>query len=313
MAQNIVTNYVGEKAQGYFLKSFKSGDTIGNGIITVKEKLKVAGLTMRTLDADDFIKAATCKFESSGDIDMNFRKLIGKKLQINLEICYDQLEATWEAQDMGAGADDNVPKEYIKELLKVIAGKTGEAVDKMIWVGQDVADEFVGILTHLANDTDFPSANKITGVTITPANVAEQIGKVADAIPDSVYSNDGDLVIAASSDITRAYMRSLGGFGAGGQGGSGYMAQGFVGKKPLDFEGIPIVKVGGLPKGTMVAYKVENVAFGTGLIADWTNMRVIDMKIVGDDLARIIGKFYGGTQYAYSEEIVVYNLPQATS
>lgn len=312
MAQNVVTNYVGKKAQGYFLKSFKTGDTLGNNVITIKSGLKEKGITMRTLDANGFIKSATCKFESAGDIDLGFRKLNGKKLQINLEVCYDQLEGAWEAEDMGDSANDNVPKEYIKELLKLIAAKTGEKVDKLIWTGQDVDDEFIGILTHLAGDEAFPAENQIAGTTITPANVAAEIGKVADAIPDEVYSNDGDLVIVASSDITRAYMRSLAGFGANGQGGSGYQAQGFVGKKPLDFEGIPLIKVGGLPKGTMVAYKIENVAFGTGLIADWTNMRVIDMKIIGDDLARIIGKFYGGTQYAYSSEIIVYNLPEVS-
>lgn len=310
--QNISSNYEGKVAQEYFTKSFQSGDTIANGIITVLDKLKEKGTAMRRLDASDFIKDSTCKFDAQGQVDLDYRKLVPKKLQVNLEICLDELEGAWEAEDMGASANDNVPQPYINALMLVVAAKLGEANDRLIWQGLDQANEYEGILAKLAADPDFPAGQNIAGTAITAANVATELGKVADAIPDEVYSNDGDLVIAAASNITRAYMRALAGFGASGQGGAGYQAMGFVGKKPLDFEGIPMFKIGGLPKGCMVAYKVENVAFGTGLIADWTDLRVIDMRIIGDDTFRIKGKFLGGTQYAFSEEMVAYALP-ATS
>lgn len=312
--QNIVADYTGKKAQGYMTRSFQSGDTIGQGIIRFEEGLKEKGINLRTINVEDLIKDGTCKFNADGTVDLDFVKLTGKKLQINLEICLDDLEGSWEAEDMGDSANDSLPSPYIQELLTVIAAKVGERIDQLIWQGKDEANEFLGILEQLAADADLPANQNIPLVSggIDATNVAAEIGKVTDAIPDAVYSNEGDLVLAASSSITRRYMRALAGFGANGQGGAGYQAMGFVGTKPLDFEGIPMYKVGGMPKDTMVAYKVENVAFGTGLLSDFTNLRVIDMNVVGDNTLRVIGKFFAGTKYVYANEIVAYNLP-ATS
>jgi hypothetical protein len=310
---NVSSNYIGEVAQEYFTKSLKAGDTLDQNLVRVITGLKADGVTMRRLDASNLIKDDTCTFDPSGQVDLDYKVLTAKKLEVNLSICWKDLEGAWEAQQMGDSADDNIAEAYRRELLTIIAGKIAEANDKIMWQGIAQSAEYQGFLNLLANDTDMPAGQKITGTTITAANVAAELGKVVDAIPDAVYNLDSDLVIVAANGIGRKYMRALAGFGASGLGGAGYADMGFVGRKPLDFEGIPMYLVGGLPADTMLAYKVENFAFGTGVLADWTNIRVLDMRgTTGDDTLRLIMKFYAGVQVAYTEEAVAYNLPAAS-
>jgi hypothetical protein len=310
---NVTTNYVGKVAQGYLTRALKSGDTLDQNLVAVKTGLKEKGITMRRIDASSLLQDATCAFTPSGQLDLDFRVLTGKKLEVNLEPCWDDFEGAWEAEDMGESAHDNVSAPYREAILKFIAGKIGEANDSLIWTGEDTTNEYEGFLQKLAGDSDLPANQNITGTTITASNVAAEIGKVVDAIPDAVFNLDSDLVIVCSSDIGRKYMRALAGFGSSGEGGAGYMNMGFVGRKPLDFEGIPMFIVGGLPTGTMLAYKVENLAFGTGALADWTRVKVLDMRdVTGDDTMRIIMKMYAGVQYGFVDEIVAYNLPAAS-
>jgi len=306
----IVTSYTGKVAQGYITRALKSGDTLGQNIITVKPGLKEKGLPIRRLDVSGLIKTSTCEFDPQATVTLNERRLLGKKLQVNLELCKEDFEGGWEAEEMGDSAFTTAPAEYVAALLTLIAEKVAEANDRLIWQGENIADEYLGLLRQMQLDANIPAAQKIVGTPITAANVATELGKVADAIPDAIYNLDSDLVLAVSSDIARKYMRSLAGFGASGLGGAGYQNMGFVGRKPLDFEGIPMYSVGGLPAGTMAAYKVENVMFGTGLIKDYTAVKVVDMEPTTlSQTFRIAMRFYGGTNYGFSEEIVAYNLP----
>lgn len=306
---NVTSNYVGKVAQGYLTRAFKAGDTLGQNLVTVNTGLKEAGITMRRIDVDNLIQDSTCAFDPTGDVTLDFRKLTGKKLEVNLELCWSDFEGAWEAEEMGDSANDNVVAAYQRELLRTIAAFIAEANDKLMWQGTAIATEYEGFQALIAAG-GLPGAQDITGTPITAANVATEIGKVADAIPDAVYNLDSDLVISAAPDITRKYMRALAGFGASGQGGAGYQNMGFVGRKPLDFEGIPLFSVGGLPAGEMYAYKVSNLHFGTGLLPDWTRVRALDMRnVTGDETLRLIMKMYAGVQYGFIDEIVSYTQP----
>jgi hypothetical protein len=230
-----------------------------------------------------------------------------------LELCKEDFEGAWEAEQMGDSATSDVPAEYMQNLLLYIAGKVAEANDALIWQGQDDTDEYLGYLQKMADDSGIPSGQKITGTTVTGANAAVEIAKVADAIPNAVYNLDSDLVLVCSINIGRAYQRALAGFGTSGLGAAGFENMGFVGRKPMNFEGLPMFMVGGLPANTMLAYKVENLRFGTGLLNDWTSVKVLDMDdILGSQTFRIIQRFFAGVEYGFSQEIVAYNLPAPT-
>jgi hypothetical protein len=145
----------------------------------------------------------------------------------------------------------------------------------------------------------------LTGAAITSANVLDELGAVVDAIPTAVYGSE-DLHIYAASDVVRAYTRALGGFQSGGQGANGYENKGnnqSLGS--LFFDGIPVVAIRGAAAGTIIAAEKSNLFFGTGLLNDLNEVRVIDMaENDGSQNVRIVMRFTAGVQYAQVTDIV---------
>ena len=133
------------------------------------------------------------------------------------------------------------------------------------------------------------------------------MGAVADAIPSTVYGKE-DLYIYVASNVYRAYVRALGGFasnvGAAGTDNKG--TQWFNGGN-LTFDGINVVMGKGLPTNIMIAAQKSNLFFGTGLLSDHNEVKVIDMAdIDGSQNVRIVMRFTAGIQHGIGSEIVLY-------
>ena len=157
-----------------------------------------------------------------------------------------------------------------------MAGKIAEATENSIWSGTEGAGSFDGFSTLLTAAT-LPAGQDITGAAVTAANVIEELGKITDAIPSSLYGNE-DLYIYVSQNIFRAYKRALGGFSANGVGANGVNAQG--NNQDIDvqyFDGVKVVAANGLADDTAVATLKSNLYFGTGLLADHNEVKVLDM------------------------------------
>ena len=59
----------------------------------------------------------------------------------------------------------------------------------------------------------------------------------------------------------------------------------------------------------MIATTKENLVFGTGLLADSQEVRVIDQaEIDGSQNVRIVMRMTAGVQYGIVEDIVTYNV-----
>jgi len=131
---------------------------------------------------------------------------------------------------------------------------------------------------------------------------------VADAIPSAVYGKE-DLTIYVSSNVYRAYVRALGGFasnvGAAGTDNKG--TQWFNGGA-LTFDGINVELAQGLSDNRMVAAEKSNLFFGTGLLSDHNEVKVIDMAdIDGSQNVRVVMRFTAGIQHAIGSDIVLYS------
>lgn len=306
---NVTTSYTGKYAGEIISAAFKGADTLEQGLITIKENVK-SDLVVKTLSTDDLVKDATCDFDPTTTVTVDERKLTVEKFQVNLQLCKDDFEADWLEDEMGSSAhnDRGLPQSFQVAMLEYILSKVAEKNDKNIWHGdEDNAGEFDGVLTLWNDSATKPAGQNIEGEPITPTNVAAEIGELVDAIPANVLDYGSDLQIVVSSNIARAYTRALAGFGSNGQGGSGYQNQGFVGEKPLNFDGIPMYIIGGLNSNTMVAYKTENIWFGTGVMSDWNEIKIKDMSEV--DLSqnvRFSARFYAGVQYGIEDELTVY-------
>jgi hypothetical protein len=118
------------------------------------------------------------------------------------------------------------------------------------------------------------------------------------------------LTIYVSQNVAKAYVRALGGFGASGLGANGVDNKGtmWYGSEPLFFDGIRVAMVNGLPSNRMVAAQSSNLFFGTGLLNERNEVRVLDMAdLDGSDNIRVILRFFAGVQYGIGTDVVLYS------
>jgi len=306
MSVSLTTTYAGEFSGKYIAAALLSADTLDKGLITVMPNVKFKSVIQKA-STDDIVKDATCDFQTdAGTLTLTEAILQPEEFQVNLDICKKTLHSSWEAEQMGYSAFDNLAPNFADFVLAHVAAKVADRTEKNIWSGSTATSgQFDGFGTLLDADGDLPAGQDLTGAAITAANVITELGAVADAIPTAVYGSE-DLYIYAASDVIRAYTRALGGFQSGGEGANGYENKGnnqSLGS--LFFDGIPVVPARGAANGTIIAAEKSNLFFGTGLLNDLNEVRVIDMaENDGSQNIRVVMRFTAGVQYAQVTDIV---------
>ena len=302
---SITTSYAGEAAAGYISAALLSGSTIQNGGIEVKPNIKFKQV-IRKLSTDGLLKNASCDFDPTSTITTVERILQPEQFQVNLQVCKSDFESDWDAVSMGYSSFDSLPATFADYILGHVAAKTAEKTEKNIWAGTNAtAGEFDGLVTLMTADA---TVVDVVGTTVTAANVIAELGKVVDAIPDTLYGKE-DLYLYVSQNVARAYVRALGGFAASGLGANGTNAEGtqWYNNGSLSFDGVKIFVANGLTSNYMVAAEKSNLFFGTGLLADHNDVRLIDMSETdGSKNVRIVMRFSAGVQYGIGSDIVLY-------
>lgn len=302
---SITTTYAGEKLQGFISAALLSANTIENGGVTVKPNVKfkavIKSLATGTLIADD-----TCDFTDSSSVTLAERILQPETFQVNLQLCKDDFRSDWDAISMGYSAFDSLPPSFADYLVGHVAAKVAEEMETTIWSGVNAnAGEFDGFTTLFAADGDVID---VAGTTVDASNVIAEMGKVVDAIPSAIYGKE-DLKLYVSKNVMKAYVRALGGFGASGLGAAGSDNKGtqWYDNGALSFDGVSIFMANGLADNKMVAAQSSNLYFGTGVLSDLNQVKVLDMAdLDGSQNVRVIARFTGGIQYGFGAEIVYY-------
>ena len=292
---SITTTYAGEFAGKYISAALLSGNTIANGGITVKPNVKYKEV-VKKVATSGLIGNASCDFTDAGSLTLTERILQPEEFQVNLELCKKDFRSDWEAVQMGYSAYDNLPPKFADFLIGHVAAKVAEKTEQTIWQGTNAtAGEFDGFATLLAADADVVD---VTGTTVTSANVIAELGKIVDAIPSAVYGKE-DLKIYISQNIAKAYVSA--------QAALGYRDLYHVGKTDMNFQGIPLFVANGLADNDAVAAETSNLYFGTGLLSDHNEVKVIDMAdLDGSQNVRIVMRFTSGVQYGIGSDIVLY-------
>ena len=301
---SITTTYAGEKAQGYLAASLLSGNTIENGGITVKPNVKKSEV-LKKIATGDLIADGTCDFTATSSVTLTERIITPKEFQVNLELCKTPFRADWDAVSMGYSAFDTLPPDFQSFLVAHVAEKVATKIENNIWAGADGTEgEFDGIVALATADA---TVVDVVGTTVTAANVIDEIGKVVDAIPASLYGSP-ELKIYVAQNVYRAYVRALGGFAAAGVGANGVGGNGTnQSLGDVMFDGVPVFVANGLASNYIVAAESSNLFFGTGLLSDENEVKVLDMAdLDGSQNVRIIMRFTATVQYAFGAEIVLY-------
>src|SRR5210317_1985953 len=305
MATSITTTYAGEFAGKYISAALLSADTIEGGGITVKPNVKYKEV-IKTLSTNALVKDAACDFADQSTVTLAERVLQPDEFQVNLELCKKDFHNDWEAVQMGYSAFDSLPPSFADFLIGHIAAKVAQKTEENIWQGATAnAGEFDGFATLLAADA---TVVDVTGTTVTAANVITELGKVVDAIPTAVYGKE-DLYIYVSQSIARAYVRALGGFGASGLGANGVNNAGttWFNGGDLAFDGVKLFVCSGMPDNDMVAAQKSNLFFGTGLLSDHNEVKLLDMAdLDGSKNVRVVMRYTAGVQIGIGADIVYY-------
>ena len=305
MSTSITTTYAGEFAGKYISAALLSADTLEGGGITIKPNVKYKEV-IKTLSTNALVKDAACDFADQSVVTLAERILQPEEFQVNLELCKKDFRSDWEAIEMGYSAFDTLPPSFADFLLGHIAAKVAQKTESNIWQGATAnAGEFDGFTALLAADA---TVIDVVGTTVTAANVIEEMGKVVDAIPTSVYGKE-DLYIYVSQSIARSYVRALGGFGASGLGANGVNNAGttWFNGGDLAFDGVKLFVCSGMPDNDMVAAQKSNLYFGTGLLSDHNEVKLIDMAdLDGSQNVRVVMRFTAGVQHGIGADIVYY-------
>ena len=306
---SITTTYAGEAAGKYISAALLSGNTMANGGLTIRPNVKFKEVVKR-LELDGIVKDGTCDFDDTSTLTITERILQPEEFQVNLEMCKKDFRSDWEAIQMGYSAHDNLAPNFQSYLISHVAAKVAQRTEQVIWGGVNGnAGEFDGFGTLLAADANLPQANEVAGTTITAANVVDELGKIVDAMPSTLYGRE-DFCIYISQHIFRAYKRSLGGFGANGVGASGVNSQGNnQDVNIVYFDGVKLFMANGLGANQAIATTKDNLHFGTGILADHNEVKVLDMAdLDGSQNVRVIMRYTAGVQYGVVEDIVTYGI-----
>lgn len=305
----VITNssYAGEFAGKYIAAALLTGDTLANNEITIMPNVRYKSVLQKAA-TDNIVRDATCDFKTDqGTLTLTEKVLLAEEFQVNLQLCKKELHQSWQALEMGYSTFAEIPASFSDFVLAHVSAKVADKIEKNIWQGDTGnTGEFDGFETLLAADTDLPAAQDITAVAggVNSGNVIAEMGKVVDAIPSAVFGKE-DLRLYVSSNVARAYVRANG-FVASS---NGYESKGNNQVLPfLYFDGVQIVVAKGLADNTMIAAQKSNLFFGTGLLSDQNEVRVIDMaETSGSQEIRVVMRFTAGVQYAQVTDIVLYS------
>ena len=291
---SITTSYAGDKASGFIAAALLSAPTLDKGGITVKPNVKYKEV-MQKLNIGDVIADASCDFTATSSVTLTERYLQPEEFQVNLELCKKDFHSDWLSIEQGFSAHDNLPKSFADFLVSQVAAKVASKTEINIYQGDvNNSGEFNGLEGLLLADADVVD---VSGAALDASNIIAELGKVVDAIPSTMYGNDG-LSIYISQKAARAYIRA--------QAALGYKDLYHVGQTQMDFEGVKLFVANGSSDDVMIAAEKENLFFGTGLQSDMNEVKLIDLAdIDGSQNVRVIMRFTAGVNFAIGSEIVL--------
>jgi hypothetical protein len=318
--------YAGEFAGQYIAAALLSAKTLDNKYVTIHPNVKYNEVIQRIAVAN-IVNDASCDFTTSGSVALSEAVLTPKELQVNLQLCKQEFVDSWQALQLGFSAFDTIPASFNDYLISYVGGIVAQATEISIWQGVNATNgQFGGFQASLsasvAADTTvsggaitvstgvipaFTGSTLIGGSpisgSITAGNVLSKLDSVVNSIPDTVYGKE-DLLLYVPTNVAKAYQQALAG---GSIGANGWNNQMNVGEKPFNFNGIEIVLCPGMSANTVVAAQKSNLHFGTGLLSDYNEVKVLDMSnIDGSQNYRIIMRYTAGTVVGINGDVVYY-------
>ena len=298
--------YAGEFSGKILGAALLSASTLDQGAVTIMPNVRYKSVLQVGAWAN-VVKGASCDFTATGALTLTEKVLTTKELQVNAELCKQDLVQEWQAVEMGFSAYAEIPNSFEEYVISRVAAEVANATETSIWAGASGADDYDGFQALALADGDVVD---VTASAITSANVIAQMGAVVDAASKAALGT-ADLTLYVSTNVSRAYIRALGGFGTSGLGAAGIDNKGtswFSNNQQLTFEGIPVFVANGMGNNKMILTPKSNLFWGTGLADDRNEVRFIDMADKdGSRNVRVIMRWTAGCQIGVGADLVYYS------
>jgi len=299
---SITSTYAGQFSGKYIAAALLSAPTLDKEYITIKPNIKYKEVIKKYSNTNAIFDAA-CDFQATSDVVLTEMILQPEEFQVNLQLCKKDFRSDWEAIEMGISVFDNLPASFTEFMIGQVAAQVAQQIEQNIWTGSGAStgqfQSFDSLFRTAGSGVISGSAHG--GAITGSATVIAALQNVVNLIPNTVYGKE-DLGIYVSTATMKAFQTAVGG---GSSYANGYNNQTVIGLKPMDFQGIPLLHCPGLKPTSVVAAQKSNLFFGTALLSDKNEVKVLDMAdLDGSQNVRIIMRYTAGVQVGFGSDVV---------
>jgi len=275
------TSYDGEQLESYILKAFTKSKFVEslpaqNIIQDIQFKKKVG-----RLDGSNLVQTgSTCAFNDSGTIVVSEKELYPLPYFINVQLCYEDLEAIYNSLNTGALNQEELSASFSAALTELMVSKMNANMQSVYINKMD------SLITTHALTGDTPSASTIVSI----------FSQMVQAIPEDVLENE-NLTFYMNKKTLQLYYD--------------YLAT-LAKLTPQDvmtpnYMGIKIVTIPTIATGKIYLLETGNIYIGVGALDEFSSLQIIDMKPLGQgNNVRLILQGKGDLVVGWEEEAVKY-------
>lgn len=275
------TSYDGEQLESYILKAFTKSKFVEslpaqNIIQDIQFKKKVG-----RLDGSNLVQTgSTCAFNDSGTIVVSEKELYPLPYFINVQLCYEDLEAIYNSLNTGALNEEELSASFSAALTELMVSKMNANMQAVY------INKLDSLITTHALTGDTPSASTIVSI----------FSQMVQAIPEDVLENE-NLTFYMNKKTLQLYYD--------------YLAT-LAKLTPQDvmtpnYMGIKIVTIPTIATGKIYLLETGNIYIGVGALDEFSSLQIIDMKPLGQgNNVRLILQGKGDLVVGWEEEAVKY-------
>lgn len=279
-----VPAYVEQEKLGLIKRTVLGGKTLS--YFNVQAGVKGTA-TVNVLDVNPELQAGGCGFEDAGTAKVSQRAIATKLLKVNKSICDKDFLNYFTSYAVKVGAGKEVLP-FEEMFTNGIVEKVNESIEKMVWQGNDSANQFKGILPILEGEEDV--------ISVSGTGAYETVKKAYMAIPENILDK---AVIFVGQDTFRSLTMDL-----LEKNYFHYSADSNLSEIVLPATNTKVIAVAGLNGSkAIVAGNPANFYYGCDMMDD---AEAFDLWYSKDNREwRIAISFNGGVQVAFVDEVVV--------
>lgn len=175
-------NYCGKEAQEIFVKDLYESDLKGYGI---RYMSGVKGKTqLMSGEVGDLFQAYSCPFTPSGEVTLSEQWIEPSAIKVNLEECYDAFWNSFLVEQTEISLNGGIPSTFYDWFFNnVLAKKLRKEYEEIFFNGAKGKSGYLGLADGIVKKVnDAENSVKVSGATLTTANILGKIGEVAEAI-----------------------------------------------------------------------------------------------------------------------------------